>query len=165
MLLVFVRFIFVAIFSNLHPFHVSVCEIYHNPKTNSLEISMKIFIDDLELAIQKNGNENFRLINPEGDNTNNIHLKNYITKHFKIKIDSKSLNLGLVGYEIEDDAILCYFEGKKTKEIQEIEINNGIITEVYDDQVNLTHFQYNGEMKSLRASKDNTSGSIDTSAW
>jgi hypothetical protein len=165
MLLMFVRYFFSFIISNFHPFHVSVCEVYHNPSANSLEISLKIFIDDLELAIQKQGNENFRLISSNDKGQNNNQLKNYITAQFKIKIDSKAVDLSLVGYEFEDDAILCYFEGKKTKEIREIEIQNSIITEVYDDQINLTHFQYKDEMKSLKTSKENISGIIDTSGW
>ncbi len=161
----FARYFYFILISNFHPFHVSVCEVYHNPKTNSLEISMKIFIDDLELAVQHQGNKQFILVDSKDRNTNNTHLKDYITKQFKIKIDSKKIAIELVGYEFEDDVILCYFEANKIKEIQEIEIYNGIITEVYDDQINLTHFQYKDEMKSLRASKDNTSGIINTSGW
>lgn len=162
MLFVFARYFGFILISNFHPFHVSVCEVYHNPKTNSLEISMKIFIDDLELAVQNQGNEEFRLVD---SNDNHAHLKNYITEQFKIKIDSKAVTLEMVGYEFDDDAILCYFECKKINKIQEIEIYNGVITEVYDDQINLTHFQYHDEMKSLRASKDNPSGIIDPSGW
>lgn len=160
--LLFARYFYFILISNFHPFHVSVCEVYHNPKTNSLEISMKIFIDDLELALQNQGNDQFRLVD---SNDNNAHLKNYITKQFKINIDSKAVALEFVGYEFEDDVILCYFEANKIKQIQEIEIHNGIIMEVYDDQINLTHFQYKDEMKSLRASKDDTSGIINTSGW
>lgn len=165
MLLVFARCFSFILISNFHPFHVSVCEVYHNPKTNSLEISMKIFIDDLELALQNQGNEKFRLVDSNDNDTNSTHLNDYITEQFKIKIDSKAVALELVGYEFEDDVILCYFEVNKIKQIQEIEIHNGIITEIYDDQINLTHFQYKDEMKSLRASKDDTSGIIDTSGW
>ncbi len=153
------------ILSNFHPFHVSVCEVYHNPKSKSLEISMKIFIDDLELAIQNAGNAPFSLEHTDAKNTIITELNDYLTRHFKISIDSKIVALELIGYEFEDDTILCYIEGKKTKEVHEIEIYNAIITEVYDDQINLTHFQYKGEMKSLKTSKDNSSGMINTSGW
>jgi hypothetical protein len=165
MLLQFTRYFYFILISNLHPFHVSICEVYYNPKTQSLEISMKIFIDDLELAIQNQGNTEFKLINSNDNNFNKTPLKSYITDRFMIKTNSKTIDLDLVGYEFENDAILCYFEGKKIKDINVIEIENSIISEVFDDQINLTHFQYNGEMKSIKATKGSTTGIINTSGW
>ena len=70
-----------------------------------------------------------------------------------------------LGFEFDNDAMLVYMEGRKIKKIDMIEIDNAIITEVYDDQINLTHFQYKGEMASLKAVKNNTVGVIDASAW
>ena len=165
MLLLLARSFCFILISNLHPFHVSVCEVYHNPKTQSLEISMKIFIDDLELGIQKQGNAEFKLVDSNDRDINRATLKNYITDRFKIKTNSKSVDLELVGYEFDNDTILCYFEGKKIKKINAIEIENALLTEVYDDQINLSHFQYNGEMKSIKATKGNTAGIINTSGW
>lgn len=163
--LMFARFFYIVLISNLHPFHVSICEVYHNPKSQSLEISMKIFIDDLELAIQNQYNAEFKLVNLKDNSSIKTTLKSYITDRFKVKIDSKVIELDLVGFEFDNDAILCYFEGKKIKKINVIEIENTIISEVFNDQINLTHFQYNGEMKSLKATKDNPTGIINTSGW
>ena len=165
MLLLFARYFCFILISNLHPFHVSICEVYHNPKTQSLEISMKIFIDDLELAIQNQGNVEFELVNLTDKNFNKTPLQSYITDRFKIKTNAKAVTLEMVGYEFDNDAILCYFEAKKIKRIHVIEIENTIISEVFNDQINLTHFQYNGEMKSLKATKDNPTGIINTSGW
>ena len=60
MLVIIASYFYVIVTSFWHPFHVSVCEIYHNSKTNSLEISMKLFTDDLELSIQQKGHADFR---------------------------------------------------------------------------------------------------------
>jgi hypothetical protein len=158
------HFCFILIL-NLHPFHVSVCEVYHNSNTLSLEISMKIFIDDFELAIQNQGNTEFKLVNVNEKIIDNSPLKKYIIDRFNLKIDGKSIDLDLVGFEIDDDAVLCYFEGKNIEKIHEIEIYNAIISEVYDDQINLTHFQYNEEMKSFQTTKDNTKAILNTSGW
>lgn len=165
MLLLFTSYFYCILVANLHAFHVSVCEVYHNPKTQSLEISMKIFIDDLELAIQKSGHSDFKLLDTEEENVEKIIIEAYLIDHFQITINGKKTNLEFVGFEFDADAILCYFEGDKRKKIQLIEITNSMITEVYDDQINLTHFQYNGEMKSLKATNQSTTGIIDTSAW
>lgn len=165
MLLPFARSFCFILISNLHPFHVSICEVYHNQKTHSLEITMKIFIDDLELAIQNQGNTEFKLVDSSDKEIDGSTLKNYITGRFKIKTNSKEVDLDFVGFEFDNDAILCYFEAGKMKTINVIEIKNAILLEVYSDQINLSHFQYNGEMKSLRATRGNTTGVINTEGW
>jgi len=165
MLLTNVGYIYIFLTILSHPFHVSVCEIYHNADTKSLEISMKIFIDDLELSIQKDSAENFKLIEVSPEEIDKKYIESYLIKRFKIKINGEIAELDFLGFEIDNDAILCYLEKMKVKKIELIEINNSIITEVYDDQINLTHFQYKDEMKSVKATKSNTISLIDTSGW
>jgi len=160
-----ISLIFLILLSNVHPFHVSVCEIYHNPDTFSLEISMKIFIDDMELAVQKSEQSDFKLADIPEKNVDNEQLYDYLKKHFSISVDKKEINLEFVGFEFDEDAVLCYLEGKKIKKINSVEISNTLLTEVFDDQINLTHFQYKDEMKSIKTVKDQPSGLIDTSGW
>ncbi len=146
-----------------HDFHVSVCEVYHNPDSNSLEISMKIFTDDLELAIRQYSDGEFTLLDTEAKNVDSDMLEKYLNQHFQILIDEKDTQLEFVGFEFDYDVILCYLEGKKVRKISTIEIKNEVITEVFADQINLTHFQYNGSMKSLKATREQPAGIIDTS--
>ena len=165
MLLLFTRLLCFILVGNLHPFHVSVCEVYHNENSRSLEISMKIFIDDLELSIQQDGEPTFSLIDVDPKLVDKEPIETYLRSCFQVKINDKVTPLEFLGFEFDNDALLCYLEGKKVKKIENIEIKNSIITEVYPDQINLTHFQYKGEMKSIKATKENTVGIIDTSAW
>jgi len=161
MTLVITGFLYIFTTANVHPFHVSVCEIYHNEKTQSLEISLKIFIDDFELSIQKRGDSDFILTESNPDHIDSIPIENYLKDHFTIKLNGKVLKLHFLGFEFNNDAILCYLEAEKVKKINQIELRNSIITEVYDDQINLTHFQLKGEMKSVKTNKDNLIASID----
>ena len=165
MLLTIAGYLYVIVTATLHPFHVSICEISHNEQARSLEISMKIFIDDFELAIQKDGADDFQLLDVSGDLVDHKKIEDYLKKRFQIKVNNDKLALNFLGFEFDNDAILCYLEKTKVKKVDLIEIDNSIITEVYDDQINLTHFQYKGEMKSVKATVDNTIGKIDTSNW
>jgi len=165
MLLTIVGYLYVFVTAILHPFHVSVCEIYHNEQAKSLEISMKIFIDDFELAIQKDGAEDFQLLDVSGDLVDPKKIEAYLKKRFQIKVNGEKIAQNFLGFEFDNDAVLCYLEHTRVKKIDNIEIDNSIITEVYDDQINLTHFQYKGEMKSVKATKDNTTGIINTTNW
>jgi hypothetical protein len=161
MTLSIIGFLFIFNTAILHPFHVSVCEIYHNWKTRALEITLKIFIDDFELSIQNRGHSDFLIsgINPE--KVDKSPISSYLKDHFIIKLNNRSLLLDFLGFELQDDAILCYLEAKKIKNIGEIEIQNSILTEVFNDQVNLTHFQVKGEMKSIKTTIEKPSASVN----
>ena len=90
-------------------------------------------------------------------------LFDYLNERFIISIDKKATRLHMVGYEFDDDVLLCYVEIKNVPVISLIEVHNNIITEVYEEQINLTHFQYLGKMKSLKTTGSDPSATIDTS--
>lgn len=165
MIVTIASYFYVFVTSLLHPFHVSVCEIYHNSKTKTLEVSLKIFTDDLELAIQKGGNSNFQLLDQSADQIDEKQIGKYVSEKFKVSINNRQEDLTFLGFEFDQDAVLCYFESGKIKKISEVEIRNSLMTEIFDDQINLTHFQYQDEMKSLKTSKEVPLGKIDASNW
>lgn len=147
--------------ASLHPFHVSVCEIYHNEKDKSLEISLKLFIDDFELSIQKSGNPAFKLMDTNPKQVDKKSIGIYLNDHFKIKVNSKPVQLSLLGFEFRDESILCYLEGTNIPAIQNLELVNSVVTEVYVDQINLSHLQINEKMKSLKTTRENTAAIVE----
>ena len=161
MLLLSIRLLSIILITKLHPFHVSVCEISHNSKTQSLEISMKFFIEDLEKVIQNSGQLDFKLI----EGSNDEIISKYLNQQFTIRVNGEKTDLGFVGFEFDEDAVLCFLEGKNINNIHTIEIHNVVLMEVFDDQINLTHLQYNGKMKSIQTTKDQPNDTIDTSGW
>ncbi len=165
MVFAFIQYMLLAIGMQIHPFYVSVCEIYHNPRTEALEISMKIFIDDLELAIQKSADANFKISESSDKSVIEKEVEKYLENKFIIEIDSKIPEKKLIGFELDKDAIICYIEIKNIKQISNIRIYNSILTEVYEDQINLTHFQYRDQLKSLKTTKINPEGTINASNW
>mgnify|MGYP006204322833 CR=1 FL=1 len=66
------------LFTFLHPFYVSVTDINHNQKTKSLEISSKIFFDDLESDIEKENNLRIDILKPQ----NKDLINDLISKYF-----------------------------------------------------------------------------------
>jgi hypothetical protein len=165
MALTLINYYALVITSILHPFYVSVCEVYHNPKSDALEISLKVFIDDIELAIQKSGENSFKISeNSEKERIEN-GMEKYLEDRFVIEIDSKKKNMEVIGYELENDAIVFYIEIKNVKRINQIKLRNSIISEVRDGQINLTHFQYREQLKSFKTTGENPEGSIDVSKW
>lgn len=70
-----------------------------------------------------------------------------------------------MGFEFKEHEILCFLEAKSIDVFETIEIENSILMELFDDQINLTHIKYKGEMKSIKTTRGMRFGVIDVSGW
>src|SRR5687767_3929110 len=96
---------------SLHPIHVSIAEIDHNQEAKALQITLRIFIDDLELSIRNKINSpELDLLNPGGAKTTDQLVKDYLTGVLKLKVDKKAVQTNYLGHEIEGPAMICYIE-------------------------------------------------------
>jgi hypothetical protein len=135
----------------LHPIHLSVSEINYSEKDKALQITSRIFLDDLELSIQKQLNKpDLDLLEPGKDFTTEKLISDYVLQHLSVKLDGKIQKLNFLGFEREDPAIICYIEIENIKKFKTIEIKNDVIMETHNDQSNLVHVTYKGPVKSLR---------------
>ena len=145
----------------LHPIHISVSEINYSEKDKALQITSRIFIDDLELSIRAQRNEpELDLIEPKNGLTTEKMVMDYVLKHFTVKLDGKPQKMNFLGMEREDPALICYIEIENVKKIKTIEVYNDIIMETHDDQSSIVHVTYKGPVKSMRLTKSNPTGSF-----
>jgi hypothetical protein len=145
----------------LHPIHLSVSEINYSEKDKALQITSRIFLDDLELSIQNQLNEkDLDLLNPGQGRTTEQLINDYVAKRLTIKLDGKIQKLNFLGFEREDPAVICYIEIANVKKFKTIEIKNEVIMETHHDQSNLVHVTYKGPVKSLRLVRDKSSDAL-----
>lgn len=138
-----------------HPLHVSVSEINYSEKDKALQITSRIFVDDLELSIRNQRKEpEMDLLAPKNGLTTDLLVSEYLKDHFRIKLDGKLQKMKLLGHEVEDVAIICYIEIENVKKIKAIEVFNDMMTEIFDNQSNLIHVAVNGPVKSARLVHD-----------
>lgn len=143
-----------------HPFFVSVCDIEYRPQQENLQITHKIFWDDLESAFKKEYNQYFDLLHVKDTLALNQQLNTYLQKNFQVKINDKPQNLKFIGWEIEGEAIWCYQEATKVKKFSSIVVKNSLLIEIHEDQTNLVHIKKDGKTKSLRLEKGSETGSL-----
>ena len=102
-----------------HPLHVSVSEINYSEKDRALQITSRIFVDDLELSIRNQRKEpEMDLLAPKNGLTTDLLVSEYLKDHFRIKLDGKLQKMKLLGHEVEDVAIICYIEIENVKKIK-----------------------------------------------
>jgi uncharacterized membrane protein len=150
-----------SLFFFLHPIHISVSEINYSEKDKALQITTRIYIDDLELSVRAQRNEpELDLIEPKNGHTTEKMVNEYVAKHLSVKLDGKIQKLTFLGMEREDPALICYIEIENVKKFKTVEVRNDIIMETHDDQSNLVHVTYKGSTKSMRLVRSNPIGSV-----
>lgn len=133
-----------------HPFYVSVTEIVHNKNTGTVQVSVRIFFDDFEKALEEKYKKKVNILKPVDRKQLDILIAAYIKDHLKLKTNGKPLDLKYQGYDIEEDAAWCYFETAKVTTITQLNVENSILFEQHESQSNMIHAIVNGKRKSTK---------------
>lgn len=144
------KWLFSALLSVMHPFYISVTEINHNAKEKSVEISCKVFAEDLEEVLKTNYKRKVDLSNDRDLELNNKNITDYFTRHASLTIDGKPVQLSYVGFEKQKEAVYCYFEIPNISSVRKVEMTNSILHDFTDKQINIIHVTVNGNRKSSK---------------
>ena len=120
-----------------HDIHISVSEVTWKSESASFEVSIKIFIDDLETGLMKAGQGTGLKIGTEKESAKSDDIITaYLDKHFHINMDGIQLPVEWVGKETTEDykAIWCYISYPGIRDPKKCTISNDILFEIYDDQ-------------------------------
>ncbi len=125
-----------------HDFHVSKTSVHYNNTNQSLEVTLHIFIDDLELAMIAQGMERTFIATAEEHMQADELIHRYLQSVFSVKVNGQPVSFSFLGKEESEDliAIWCYLEGKDIDEPNEVLIQNSVLTDIYDDQKNMVSF-------------------------
>ena len=86
-----------------HEFHMSSCEIDFNKEEESVQVTLHIFIDDLELALKKRGIDSLFLCTEREAAGSEIQIAQYIDHVLQISLDGKRIHPTMLGKEVSDD--------------------------------------------------------------
>lgn len=126
--------------TNAHDFHLSKCEVEYNLEEKAVQISLQIFIDDLELALTTAGTEKLYLFTKKEHPDAQQYIIDYIYEKLKIEVDEQLVEFQYLGNEMSDDlaAVWCYLEIPGVSIQSQFAIENTLLFEVFEDQRNLT---------------------------
>lgn len=114
-----------------------------------LEITSRIFIDDLNFVLEKKFKRKANIGEPTETEGDVLMMKNYIEDNFSIKINGKQRKINFLSKEIDNNVVVCYFNVKDISSITSIEIQNKALLELNSDQQNIIQTSINGKKKSL----------------
>ncbi|RMG17929.1 MAG: hypothetical protein D6730_23485 [Bacteroidetes bacterium] len=136
-----------------HPLYLSICQIYFNPQHKSLEISAKLFTEDLVLALENEGVGPLYLGEEREADSADVYIGAYLQKQLQIKVNGRPVNFRYLGKEVELDVSWCYLEAEGVEEVKEIEITNRFFMELFEPQKNIVHVRVGKEEKSIMLQK------------
>ena len=144
-----------------HKFYVAVFQLEYVPQKKVVQITSRIFTDDLEAALDKKYNKKLNIGTPKELAETTGLIKQYLNDNIHIKVNDKVKALKFLGREIEDDILVCYYTLAAESTVKSIEVNNTVLFEAYREQQNIIHTKINGDKKSLLLTNDDPSGIVE----
>lgn len=142
-------------FTTMHKYYVSVTQIDYLPNKQSVQITSRIFIDDLEKLLRERYNESLTLVSNKESDSTDVYIEKYLKEKIKIKINGKEVNMIFIGKEYDTDIVKCYLEIEGIKKIESIEISNQVLIDLFSEQQNIVKTKIYSKQKSFLFDRNN----------
>lgn len=143
-----------------HKFYVSIYQINYVAEKKMLQITSRIFVDDLNHVLAEKYDTKVLLGEREESQKDMDLLKKYMAEKFKIKINGKYKTINLVNKEMEGNVLVCYYNARDISKVKVMEIENMALLELNDEQQNIIHTNNAGVKKSLLFSGTSVKGML-----
>ena len=145
-------------FTTAHKYYVSLTQVDYNEKSQALQMTMTVFIDDMETTLNNTYAKQFNLDTEKEPEDSNQFFEDYLKKHFQVKLEGKEKQLSYIGKKYEGDVVYLYFEIEQVEDVKTIEINNNMLMEFFEQQKNMIKLKVKGKFDSLMLTKKNAKG-------
>jgi hypothetical protein len=132
-----------------HKFYVAVYQINFAPEKEMLQITSRVFADDLNKALEKKYNKKHYIGTAKESPEDLVLLKKYFAENLTIKVNGQSKSMNLLSKEMEGDVLICYLSAKGISKLKSIEVHNSILVGWDSEQQNITHFTILGTKQSF----------------
>ena len=122
-----------------HKYYVSLTQAEYNDETKTLEIAVRVFADDLELALTRADKRAVYL-----DKTPDVSTRilAYLQTHFEIQNSKgETQKLKWVGMETKVDSVWIYIETAMPEGLSGARARNNLFFELYPEQINTVNFK------------------------
>lgn len=133
----------------LHKYYISLTQIDYKSQEKTLQITMRLFTDDVEKTLNTNFKKEFKLDTPQELATTNQLIAYYINNHFKVIVNGKQLNIKFLGKEYENDLVYFFIEINDVATINSIEIENTILMDEFEEQQNIIKLNIDKVLKTM----------------
>ncbi len=133
-----------------HEFYLSTTSVDFVFDKNEIQITSQFFLDDVENLIKFQKPNTTLIFEKTSNEDNNLIVRDFIQKNFKISINKKKQELKYLGYELKDDLLVVYYETQfSDSEIFNVEVFNSFLVNYIETQKNIVHLKFKNLKKSF----------------
>lgn len=145
---------------SVHKFYTAIYKIDYNASKKRVEITTRIFTDDLNTAISKKYNRKSTL-NSENETLEDIEfLKKYFSEKIILNINGKPKPMRFLSKEVEENVLVCYFNCDEISKIKTFEITNSTLTEIFEEQQNIVQLNIKNKKQTLLLTSETIKGML-----
>ena len=141
-----------------HKYYLSLTQIEYRSEKQSVQITINVFMNDIEIALNEDYNIDLRLHTKKELKDNDVYFIKYLKEKLHFKIDGISKEYNYIGKEYDGDLVYFYLEIENIKEVNSIEIENKILTNKFSEQKNLIKSKVGKNHKSILLTAKNDKG-------
>ena len=152
----FVGLFFWLALSSFHKFYLSVSEIRYSAADKTLQVTSRIFMDDLEQLMEdRYGITAHWLTDKQHPGAHGL-LEKYLTQRFVVKRDGKILPLKLLGLKEQNDVFVLFIEFSvdNWEQTKQLSVQNRVLMDLFEEQQNVVHLYLNGKKSSTVLDRD-----------
>ncbi|WP_397383352.1 DUF6702 family protein [Prosthecobacter sp.] len=146
--LLVILYLLVATCLHAHSIHSSTAEAEYNPQTKKLEVSLTVFVSDLELALIRQSEREVRIDKTPAAEFD-AQIQAYLAKTFVVTdAAGKVAKMEWVGREMDeasaksgDPAVVLFFEVEVPEGMVGQTLKHAVFHELFKDQINLLHLR------------------------
>ena len=161
--LILTLFFSLVSFSTDHKFYVSVTHINYSEKEETLQVTTRVFIDDLEAVLLERYGAKTDLATQREAADADAYIGKYLQRKMVFTVDGSVIPLTFLGKEYETDIAICYIEVPvgPLEGIDRIEIQNEVLMDLFEEQQNVVHFRIDGKRRSYVLLRENNKGMLN----
>lgn len=140
-----------------HKYYLSLTEIKYKPEEKAVQIILNVFIDDIEVVLNKDYNLDLRLNTKKELKNNAVYFEKYLREKLQFKIDGIDKTFIYIGKEYDADSIYFYLEIENIEQLKTLEVTNNLLLKHFPKQQNLTKCKLGDKNKTFLLTKDENS--------
>jgi signal peptidase I len=144
----------------VHKFYVSIYQINYASEKKMLQITSRIFVDDLNDVLHNKFNKKTHLGEVNESPEDVILMKKYLLDNFFIKVNGQQKSINYLSKEFEGNVIICYYNVKDVSKIKTLEVQNKVLLDLNSDQQNIIQTTIYGKKQNLLLTNENTKGML-----
>jgi len=139
----------------VHKHYISLTKVDFIKEKEVIQVTMKFFIDDIELALENRHGEAMELTTKEENKMADKFLEGYIRQKFTVWVNEEEKAYSYLGKEYENNEVFFYLELKNISDIKTIEVQNSMLFEEFEEQQNYIKLKIENVQKTFILVKAN----------